>query len=171
MVEFWTDHFNQAIDKVGYLLVADQRDVIRAHALGKFADLLQASAHSASMCTYLDQNTSEQPRAEPELRARGDGAPHAQRKRTYTQTDVAELSRVLTGWTTTGKGDFIFNPAIHDWGHKTVLGVTIPAGSPSLGQAGIKEGEQMLELPRRSSEHGDVHFVEAAQVVHQRGAD
>jgi len=58
MVEFWTDHFSQSYDKVGYLLVADQRDVIRAHALGKFRDLLQASAHSPSMLNYLDQNTS-----------------------------------------------------------------------------------------------------------------
>src|SRR5262249_1660002 len=62
----------------------------------------------------------------------------------YTQTDVAELSRVLTGWTTTGRGAFVFNPAIHDWGSKTVLGVTIPAGSPALGQDGIKEGEIVL---------------------------
>jgi uncharacterized protein (DUF1800 family) len=64
----------------------------------------------------------------------------------YTQTDVSELSRVLTGWTVQGRGSFVFNPAIHDWGSKTVLGVTIPAGSPSLGQDGIKEGEQMLDV-------------------------
>ena len=64
----------------------------------------------------------------------------------YTQDDVAELSRVLTGWTIQGRGNFVFNPAIHDWGAKTVLGVTIPAGSPSLGAAGIKEGEQMLDF-------------------------
>jgi uncharacterized protein (DUF1800 family) len=64
----------------------------------------------------------------------------------YTQTDVAELSRVLTGWTFTGKGQFTFNPAVHDWGAKTLLGVTIPAGAPSLGAAGINEGEQMLDL-------------------------
>ncbi len=53
---------------------------------------------------------------------------------------------MLTGWTIQGRGVFVFNPAIHDWGQKTVLGVTIPAGSPSLGQAGIKEGEQMLDF-------------------------
>lgn len=146
MVEFWTDHFNQAIDKVGYLLVADQRDVIRAHALGRFVDLLQASAHSASMITYLDQNTSR------------NSAPNQNYAREvmelhtlsvnggYTQTDVAELSRVLTGWTTTGKGVFTFNPNIHDWGSKTVLGVTIPASSPSVGADGIKEGEQMMNF-------------------------
>ena len=115
-------------DKVGYLLVADQRDVIRANALGKFPDLLKASAHSPSMMAYLDQNASRNTapnqnyaREIMELHTLGvDGG--------YTQDDVAELSRVLTGWTIQGRGDFTFNPAIHDWGAKTVLGVTIPAG-------------------------------------------
>jgi uncharacterized protein (DUF1800 family) len=146
MVEFWSDHFNQDMDKVGYLLVTDMRDVIRKHALGKFPDMLKASAHSPSMLAYLDQNQSRNTapnqnyaREIMELHTLGvDGG--------YTQTDVAELSRVLTGWTYTGRGTFVFNPAIHDWNAKTVLGVTIPAGSPSLGQAGINEGEQMLDL-------------------------
>ncbi len=143
MVEFWTDHFNQDIDKVGYLLVADQRDVIRKNALGKFPDLLKASAHSASMMAYLDQNTSNSKapnqnyaREIMELHTLGvDGG--------YTQDDVAELSRVLTGWTITGRGMFSFNPNIHDTGSKTVLGTTI---SGQTGAAGINEGEQMLDM-------------------------
>lgn len=146
MVEFWSDHFNQDMDKVGYLLVADQRDVIRKYALGRFPDLLKASAHSASMLVYLDQNTSRSvapnqnyAREIMELHTLGvDGG--------YTQNDVAELSRVLTGWTVQGRGQFVFNPTIHDWGSKTVLGVTIPAGSPAIGADGIKEGEQMLDM-------------------------
>ena len=146
MVEFWSDHFNQDMDKVGYLLVADMRDVIRKHALGKFPDMLKASAHSPSMLAYLDQTQSRNTapnqnyaREIMELHTLGvDGG--------YTQDDVAALSRVLTGWTIQGRGNFVFNPAIHDWTAKTLLGVTIPAGSPSLGQAGINEGEQMLEL-------------------------
>jgi uncharacterized protein (DUF1800 family) len=143
MVEFWTDHFNQDIDKVGYLLVADQRDVIRKNALGKFPDLLKASAHSASMMAYLDQNTSNRnapnqnyAREIMELHTLGvDGG--------YTQDDVAELSRVLTGWTITGRGVFSFNAAIHDTGSKLVLGTTISGQS---GAAGINEGEQVLDM-------------------------
>jgi len=146
MAEFWSDHFNQDLDKVGYLLVGDQRDVVRKNALGKFADLLKASAHSASMMVYLDQNASRNTapnqnyaREIMELHTLGvDGG--------YSQNDVAELSRVLTGWTVIGRGQFIFRPELHDWGSKTVMGVTIPAGSPSLGQDGIKEGEQMLDF-------------------------
>ena len=122
------------------------RDVIRKHALGKFPDMLKASAHSPSMLAYLDQTQSRNTapnqnyaREIMELHTLGvDGG--------YTQDDVAELSRVLTGWTIQGRGNFVFNPAIHDWTAKTLLGVTIPAGSPSLGQAGINEGEQMLDL-------------------------
>jgi uncharacterized protein (DUF1800 family) len=146
MVEFWSDHFNIDFDKVGYLKVLDDRTVIRPHALGKFRDLLRASAHSAAMMAYLDQNQSRSgapnqnyAREIMELHTLGvDGG--------YTQNDVAELSRVLTGWTVRGKGDFYFDPNIHDWKSKTVLGVTIPAGSPALGQEGIKEGEMMLDV-------------------------
>jgi uncharacterized protein (DUF1800 family) len=146
MVEFWSDHFNISIIKVAYLKAVDDRDVIRAHALGNFRDLLFASAKSGAMMAYLDQNQSRAgspnqnyAREIMELHTLGvDGG--------YTQTDVAELSRVLTGWTIAGRGDFSFNPALHDWGAKTVLGVKIPAGSPSLGAAGIEEGEQMLNV-------------------------
>src|SRR5262245_3682495 len=118
MTEFWSDHFNQDIDKVGYLLVADQRDVVRKNALGKFSDLLKASAHSASMMVYLDQNQSRNTapnqnyaREIMELHTLGvDGG--------YSQNDVAELSRVLTGWTVIGRGQFVFRPELHDWGSK-----------------------------------------------------
>jgi uncharacterized protein (DUF1800 family) len=143
MVEFWTDHFNQDVNKVGYLYVADIRDVIRANAMGDFPTLLKASAHSASMMIYLDQASSRgtapnqnYAREIMELHTLGvnDG---------YTQTDVAELSRVLTGWTVTGHGLFTFNPSIHDTGNKTVLGVNIQG---QTGPAGINEGEQMLDV-------------------------
>ena len=145
-VEFWSDHFNISITKVSYLKAVDDRDVIRKYALTTFRNLLYASAKSGAMMTYLDQNQSR------------NGAPNQNYAREimelhtlgvtggYTQTDVAELSRVLTGWTVAGRGDYAFNPAIHDWGAKTVLGVTIPAGSPALGAAGIKEGEKMLDV-------------------------
>lgn len=146
MVEFWSDHFNISITKVGYLKVVDDREVIRKYALGKFSDLLWASAHSGAMLAYLDQTQSRV------------GAPNQNYAREimelhtlgvnggYTQTDVAELSRVLTGWTTTGAGDFFFNAARHDFGAKTVLGTTIPASSPAVGAAAVSEGEQMLKL-------------------------
>ena len=146
MVEFWSDHFNISFPKVGYLKALDDRDVIRKFAMGKFSDLLKASAHSPAMLAYLDQNTSRvgspnqnYVRELMELHTLGvDGG--------YTQDDVAELSRVFTGWTFTGAGDFSFNPQRHDYTQKVVLGVTLPATSPSSGSAGILEGEQMLNV-------------------------
>jgi uncharacterized protein (DUF1800 family) len=143
MIEFWSDHFNQDIDKVQYLLVADQRDVIRKHALGKFPDMVRASAHSAAMMVYLDQNVSRgtspnqnYARELMELHTVGvDGG--------YTQADVAELSRVLTGWTIQGRGNFVFNPAIHDVGTKTVMGMSIQG---ITGINGIQEGENVINM-------------------------
>ncbi len=143
MVEFWSDHFNQDIDKVQYLLVADQRDVIRRHAMTTFPQLLKASAHSASMMVYLDQNASSSrapnqnyAREIMELHTLGvDGG--------YTQDDVAELSRVLTGWTVDRTGAFVFNAALHDTKDKVVLGRTIKG---QTGAAGQLEGEQVLDM-------------------------
>ena len=144
MVEFWTDHFSIDINKVGYLKVIDDREVIRKHALGNFSDLLKASAKSPAMLAYLDQNLSRAGapnqnyvRELMELHTLGvDGG--------YTQQDVDELARVFTGWTITGAGEFTFTASRHDFGAKTVLGVTIPAASPSTGAEAVKEGEQML---------------------------
>ena len=168
MVEFWTDHFNQDIDKVGYLYVADLRDVIRKNALGNFPDLLRASAHSASMMAYLDQNASRKgapnqnyAREIMELHTLGvDGG--------YTQDDVAELSRVLTGWTIQGKGQFVFNATIHDIGTKTVMGQTI-AGVAGAGWNQRRRAD--ARLPRLASEHGAVHRDEDAQVAARSESD
>ena len=146
MVEFWTDHFTIDLDKVGYLKLVDDREVIRKHALGKFSDLLKASAHSPAMLVYLDQNLSRAGapnqnyvRELMELHTLGvDGG--------YTQQDVDELARVFTGWTMGVNGEFSFNPARHDFGAKTVLGVQIPATSSTIGAEGVKEGEMMLDV-------------------------
>ncbi len=59
----------------------------------------------------------------------------------YTQTDVAELSRLLTGWTTTGTGTFLFNNTLHDTAQKTIMGQNFPADTFG-GQA---EGERFID--------------------------
>ncbi|MDF1502888.1 DUF1800 domain-containing protein [Roseisolibacter sp. H3M3-2] len=148
MVEFWTDHFTIYYPEVGYLKVLDDRDVIRKHALGKFGDLLKASARSAAMLVYLDQNVSRR------------GAPNQNYAREllelhtvgvdggYTQNDVAELSRILTGWTVRGRGEFTFNPALHDFAQKSFLGRTFPAvdSRNNTNPDGALEGEAVLDM-------------------------
>ncbi len=146
LVEFWSDHFNISMQKVGYLKVVDDSAVIRQYAMTTFPQLLKASAHSAAMLLYLDQTTSQKnapnqnyAREIMELHTLGVNGG-------YTQTDVAELARVLTGWTIAGRGTFNFTSALHDYGAKTVLGVTVPAASAATGAAAQAEGEGMLNV-------------------------
>ena len=143
MVEFWSDHFNIAMPEIGYLKTLDDRDTIRKYALGNFPDMLRASAHSAAMLVYLNNNTSRFPRVNEnyarelmELHTLGvEGG--------YTQTDVSEVARCLSGWTIKGRGDFNFDSTGHDFGSKTFLGVSIPA-APGTGAAAVAEGDKVL---------------------------
>jgi uncharacterized protein (DUF1800 family) len=127
MVEFWTDHFNISIDKVGYLKIADDRNVIRANALGNFNAMVRASSKSGAMLRYLDQFVSRTPtpnqnyaREIMELHTMGSYGG-------YSQNDVAELSRILTGYSTDNDGNFRYNRAFHDRNAKTFLGRMYPA--------------------------------------------
>jgi uncharacterized protein (DUF1800 family) len=146
MVEFWTDHFSIDTEKVGYLKTTDDRDVIRRHAMGKYPALLRASAHSAAMMAYLDQTASRRGRINEnyareimELHSVGvDGG--------YTQQDVNELARVLTGWTVSGRGIFTYDAQLHDFGPKSVMGRTIPATAPGRGLAGKDEAERIIDM-------------------------
>ncbi len=145
MVEFWSDHFNISITKVGYLKVIDDRSVIRANALGNFPALLRASAHSGAMLAYLDNNLSRYPKVNEnyarelmELHTVGVNGG-------YTQNDVSEVARCFSGWTIQGRGDFYFDPTGHDFGSKTFLGQTIPA-APGTGAAGVSDGETVLNF-------------------------
>lgn len=145
MVEFWTDHFNISMRDVGYLKTLDDREVIRKYALGNFPDMLRASAHSAAMLVYLDNNTSRFPKVNEnyarelmELHSLGvDGG--------YTQTDVTEVARCLSGWTIKGRGDFNFDSTGHDFGAKSFLGQTIPA-APGTGAAAVSDGNKVLDV-------------------------
>ena len=143
MVEFWSDHFNIFIEKepLFYLKPVDDREVIRKHALGNFRDLVWASAHSPAMLVYLDNHVNEKShpnenyaRELMELHTLGvDGG--------YTQNDVMELARCLTGWTVKEHfwlGEFTFNKDLHDEGVKNVLGLAIQPN-------GQGEAEQVIE--------------------------
>ena len=103
MVEFWADHFNTNITSVGIFKTLEVREVYRRHALGTFAGMLNASASSPAMLTYLNNTTERRDAtgmagAEPELRSRVVGAPHARRRwrlhPTGCRGDCALLQRV-----------------------------------------------------------------------------
>ena len=149
MVEFWSDHFNINIGKslCRHLKTSDDREVVRAHALGTFRDLLGASALSPAMLVYLDgrdnkrRNSAEKPnenyaRELMELHTLG---VHGG----YTQRDVMEAARCLTGFVVREEwapGLVEFVPERHDDLEKIVLGQTIAAGG------GRKDIERLLDV-------------------------
>jgi uncharacterized protein (DUF1800 family) len=125
--------------------VPDERDVARKFALGKFPDMVRASAHSPAMLEYLDNTRNRRTtinenygRELMELHTLGvDGG--------YSQTDVRELSRCLTGWTIASRGvAFTFDPSGHDWDQKVVMGQVIPAQPTNSGQLGLRDGDTMI---------------------------
>jgi uncharacterized protein (DUF1800 family) len=192
MTDFWFNHFNVYIGKGAdrFLITEYERDVIRPHALGKFQDLLLATAKSPAMLWYLDNWQSVGPHSEAAMGGgwrrmqarRGFGnrrlgqmrfpndmprpQQNAQQKNKaprglnenyarevmelhtlgvnggYTQKDVTELARVLTGWTIEEPrrgGAYKFNDRTHEPGDKLVLG-------KKFREHGEKEGEDALKM-------------------------
>ncbi len=156
LVDFWFNHFNVNFDKGAdrFLVPTYERDAIRPHVLGKFRDLLEATATSPAMMFYLDNWQSVAPdRVRQNARARrGLNENYARELMElhtlgvdggYTQKDVTEVARCFTGWTIRNPnqgGDFFYNDRVHDKGEKVVLGVTIPAGG------GRDDGEKVLDI-------------------------
>jgi uncharacterized protein (DUF1800 family) len=115
--------------------------------MGKFPELLKASAYSPAMLTYLtnDSNHKDDPNqnyARELMELHTLGADNG-----YTQKDVEEVARCFTGWTrywteeeTPEFGQFYFDPDAHDNGPKRVLGERIPGGG------GVRDGERVLEI-------------------------
>lgn len=158
MVDFWFNHFNvfsgKGMDQV--LIASYENEAIRPYALGRFRDMLGATAKHPAMLFYLDNWLS----VAPGFQARRSGATptpgglnenYARELMElhtlgvdggYTQTDVTELARMLTGWTFDAKASgpslFLFNPARHDSGSKRWLGHEVPP-------AGQQEGEWALD--------------------------
>jgi uncharacterized protein (DUF1800 family) len=137
MVGFWSDHLNISVDKgdCAYFKAFDDRKVIRPHALGKFRDLIKASVLSPAMLVYLDGKENKKPK--PDSIPNENAARELLELHTlgvhggYSQRDVYEVARCLTGWTIqTGwsRGKEIFQQPEHDNGQKLVLGHKIPAG-------------------------------------------
>jgi uncharacterized protein (DUF1800 family) len=162
---FWVNHFNVYARKreVAALVGDFEETAIRPHALGKFRDLLAATVFHPAMIQYLDnqQNAADKinenyAREIMELHTMGVGSG-------YTQTDVQELARILTGVganlsgqprrlamfaradyrTDIGKGGlFEFVPRRHDYGEKHFLGQTIKGD-------GLAEVNQAIDILSR----------------------
>src|SRR5713226_3855210 len=160
MVGFWENHFSIFANKDDdrYLLTSYDRDTIRPFAMGRFRDLLGATAHSPAMLFYLDNWRSSVARPYPATKTKPagvDGGLNENYARElmelhtlgvdggYTQKDVQEVARCFSGWTIqkpNEEGLFLYRPGLHDNGEKIVLGHKIPAGG------GIADGERVLDI-------------------------
>ena len=156
LVDFWFNHFNVFAGKgpTRMYLTEYERDAIRPHVLGRFRDLLGATAHSPAMLFYLDnwQSASDARGAGRNRRPRGLNENYARELMElhtlgvdggYTQKDVQEVARAFTGWTIDRPrqgGGFRFEPRMHDAGEKVVLGHRLAAGG------GKTDGERVLDL-------------------------
>ena len=163
MTEFWFNHLNVFVGKgnvrpfVGHYVV----NAIRAHALGRFEDLLLASAKHPAMLYYLDQAQSNSrglnenyARELMELHTLGVGGG-------YTQSDVHELARILTGWTVNlrdGEG-FRFADRLHDKGDKTFLGRRYTHQGQQEGEDAIRFLARQPATAQRVSERLVTFFV------------
>jgi uncharacterized protein (DUF1800 family) len=170
MVDFWFNHFNVHAGKgaVRWMVSPYEREAIRPHALGRFHDLLLATARHPAMLFYLDNWLSVR---EGLVIQRG---PNAGRRAGlnenyarellelhtlgveggYTQDDVVEVARCFTGWSIDRPredGHFVFRPAAHDRGPKRVLGLAIPAGGG--------EGDGLQVIDRLARHPSTARFV------------
>lgn len=157
MTWFWLNHFSvfQAKANLRWTVADYEERAIRPHALGRFRDLVMATLTHPAMLVYLDNAQSASGKINEnyarellELHTLGiDGG--------YTQQDIQELSRVLTGvgvnagrepklkpdWQALYRrqGAFEFNPARHDFGDKTFLGTRIQG-------SGLTEVDRVVDL-------------------------
>ena len=156
--DFWFNHFNVFYEKGAdrFLIPEYERDVIRPNVLGKFRDLLEATAKSPAMLFYLDNFQSVRPDLDANNKnkkvKRGLNENYGRELMElhtlgvnggYTQQDVTEVARCFTGWTILEPrkgGGFFFNDKLHDKGEKVVLGHVIPAGG------GMDDGEKVLDI-------------------------
>jgi uncharacterized protein (DUF1800 family) len=156
LVWFWSNHFCVSADKAGVRPIAGafEREAIRAHVLGRFGDMLLAVESHPAMLIYLDNARSIGPNSRAgQNRRRGLNENLAREilelhtlgvRSVYTQDDVTNFAKVITGWTVVPPrqdpergGEFNFNPLMHEPGAQTVVG-------KRYDDAGVEQGRRVL---------------------------
>ena len=177
LVWFWGDHFTVSGNKATVIGMAGsyEREAIRPHVTGKFRDMLQAAIAHPAMLFYLDNisSTGEQAPANTylgrglnenlareilELHTLGvDGG--------YSQADVRELAKILTGWTIIGgyggdqAGSFLFRNDRHEPDAKILLGQTYEQGGVEEGKAALDWLAQQPATARHVARKLARHFI------------
>ena len=193
LVAFWSNHLCVSVGAkilVAPLAGSYEREAIRPHVLGRFTDMVLASAKHPAMLVYLDNFQSIGPGSQGARAGARRGQPRGLNENYarellelhtlgvdggYTQQDVQELAKILTGWTVNGFGrqaqrgrrqvpggnddaiGFAFQQGLHEPGAKTVVGVKYSEG-------GVTEGERAI---RALCEHpSTARFVATKLVRH-----
>jgi len=159
LVVFWSNHFCISANKGELARMwagSFEREAIRPHVLGRFADMLKAVEQHPAMLFFLDNQQSLGPDSRAGLnRKRGlneNLAREIMELHTlgvgggYTQEDVTSLARIITGWTFAGRqgqlgvpGSFAFNANAHQPGPQQLLGKTYEANGVAQGEAALAD--------------------------------
>lgn len=156
LTDFWFNHFNVSVTKnqCQQFVYTYERDAIRPNVMGRFKDLLLATAQHPAMLEYLDNASSVSIKNNPRANmaaprnARGLNENYAREVMElhtlgvdggYTQADVTTVAKALTGWSVM-EGNFIFRPRQHDNEAKTILNKNFPANG------GYQEGVDVLTM-------------------------
>ncbi len=193
LVWFWSNHFTIAATKLTTIpfVGVHEREAIRPRMSGRFADMLEAAVLHQGMLLYLDQAQSVGPasrigarreaglnenlaREVLELHTLGAGAG-------YTQNDVTEFAKALTGWTIATEriarlaprarpGAVVFIEALHEPGARTLLGKSYPDTGADQARAMLADLAAHPATARRCAEKLARHFIAddppAAAVAH-----
>jgi len=175
LVWFWSNHFCISADKIVAMAGPYEREAIRPHVLGRFADLLQAVEGHPAMLFYLDNVESmgadsvagiNRDKGLNENLARETLELHTLGVRSgYTQADVTSFANVLTGWTWVNPdqpdrgGEFIFNKRLHEPGDKIVLGKSYPDTGLEQGRAVLADLARHPATAQHLAQKLAQHFV------------
>ena len=143
LVWFWTNHFTISLRRGQCAGVAGAfvEEAIRPHVTGRFADMLQAVMHHPAMLMYLDNVGSVGPESQAAQNSKRGLNENLAREclelhtvspaAGYTQADVTNFAKVLTGWSIDLRADppgFRFRPFAHEPGEQIVMGQRFPPG-------------------------------------------
>jgi uncharacterized protein (DUF1800 family) len=177
---FWANHFTVAAKNIQTAAAAGpfEREAIRPYVFARFEDLLIAATSHPGMLLYLDQAQSIGPLSEAAQRRGGRGGLNENLGREvlelhtvgadagYTQADVTEFARALTGWSIGGRnapqadqGRFLFRPEFHEPGPRSVMGKLYPAGGRDQAVRVLKDLAADRKTADRLSLKIARHFV------------
>jgi uncharacterized protein (DUF1800 family) len=175
LVWFWSNHFCVSADGTA-AAGAYEREAIRPHVLGRFADMLQAAEGHPAMLRYLDNWESIGPDSVLGINnKRGLNENHAREilelhtlgvRTVYTQADVTTFAKVLTGWTFLPSatnpdhgGEFVFNSLMHEPSEQTLIGKTYPSGGVQQGRSVLDDLARNPATARHVSTKLARHFI------------